>query len=220
MSTHDLNDEASLVRGGGIEDVVDGIADPGQRRVAADGGVGARHVVIDRSHQTNNVQRFVWLDLSFGQIALGDQFLQQAGPFGTQDVGTRQAAISSTDDQSVDPTENHVLSRHETASPLAEAGTAGRADQGASSREPPSDILPVDLFDHITAVDQTLVTFVDGVGLTAAVDGHADDGAHSAIHTRRIAARSQHGDALFLGGFNGRLLGRSHRVDDGPADSN
>src|SRR4051794_20162855 len=66
VSAHDLNHESTLVGEGGIEYVVDSITDAGQGRVASDGGVCARHIIVNGTHQADNVQHLVRFDLLCG----------------------------------------------------------------------------------------------------------------------------------------------------------
>ncbi len=56
VPAHHLDDEAALVAGGRAGDRVQRLDDPAQRRVGADGHVGAEHIVVDRADQAHDRQ--------------------------------------------------------------------------------------------------------------------------------------------------------------------
>jgi hypothetical protein len=187
VSAHDLNHESTLVGEGGIEYVVDSITDAGQGRVASDGGVCARHIIVNGTHQADNVQHLVRFDLLCGQLTRGDEVRQQAGPFCPENIGTSQTAVTTTHHEGINTPQHHVLCSLHTASALPEAHAPSRADQGTTPGQPATDILPVQLADHVAAVDQSLVSFENSVGFTVAVDCHTDNGPHSTVHTGGIS---------------------------------
>ena len=59
MPSHHLNDERALVAGRGAAQGIHRLDDPMQGGIGADRHVGARHVVIDGSDQTNQTQEGV-----------------------------------------------------------------------------------------------------------------------------------------------------------------
>jgi hypothetical protein len=69
------------------------------------------------------------------------------------------------------------------------------------------------LLNQVPSTDQTLVSFVNGVGFATTMNCHTDDGADGAIHARSITAGGEDGDTALLSGFDGSF-GRSHRVED------
>lgn len=218
MAAHDLDDESTRVRGGGGFDVVDHLANAGQGRVAANGGVGAGEVIVDGADDADNVEVLVGGHLFRGQLARGDELVEQRGPLGAEPVGTSQGAVSSADDEGVDAMEHHVLGgRHATAS-LEKGQAPGRADERASLGQPAAHVVPLHLLDVVAAADQALVAFVDGKGVAAHVDGHAHDGAHDAVHARGVTPGGHDGD-LLLRGHGGTRVASASGVGVGAAES-
>ena len=60
LPSHHLHDECALVTGRGAAQGIHRLDDPVQGSVGADRHVGARHVVIDGSDQTNETQEGVF----------------------------------------------------------------------------------------------------------------------------------------------------------------
>ena len=108
---HDLDDESSLVGKGSGIDKVDSLADSLQRRVAANGGVCAAHVVVDAANKSDNVEVLEWLDLGWRAQFLLHQLGHQTGPFSSESVGARETAITTAYDECVDALADHVLGR-------------------------------------------------------------------------------------------------------------
>ena len=143
VAAHDLNDEAPLVGEGGVKDVVDGVADAGEGGVAANGGIGAGHVVVDGADEADDVEGAVGIDLGGRQLAGADEFLQQAGPLLAEDVGAGEGAIAAADDEGVDAPQDHVLGGAQAAGAFAEGHGASGPDEGTAAGEPAADVLPV-----------------------------------------------------------------------------
>lgn len=59
MPAHDLNYKGPRVRRCGGLNVVNHLADAGQGRVAANGGISARQVIVDGTHEANNIKMLV-----------------------------------------------------------------------------------------------------------------------------------------------------------------
>src|SRR5690349_7539252 len=102
MASHDLDDKRARVAGGSAGDGVDAFADTVETSNGADSDVGRRHVIIDGSNKSHNVEMSVLLGFFGGQLLGLDEFLQQTGPFGTEDISTGQGTISTADNKGVD----------------------------------------------------------------------------------------------------------------------
>lgn len=212
VTTHDLDDEGAGVGRGGGFDIVNHLADAVNGRVAADGDVGTGHVVVDGADETDDVEVLVGGDLLLGKLAGGDKFLEQGGPFGAEHVGTGEGSVTTTDDQGVDAVEDHVFGGDHTSGALEEGGTTLGANEGTTQREPISDILPVKPLDHVTALDQTLISVVDTVRVAIEMDGRTDDGSNDGVHARGVTSRGHDGNLLLRrgGGPGGRVDYRWH----------
>ncbi|KAH3665835.1 hypothetical protein OGAPHI_004023 [Ogataea philodendri] len=204
MTAHDLDHKRSLMGIGCCVDIVDGFADPRQRRVTADRGICERHVVVDGAQSTANVEMLVVLVLLGGDFPCFVELLNQGRPFCTEQVCARERTVSATHDQSVDTCVDHVLARCGPAPSLLELHTSGCADIGTTFSKPSTHVVPMHFPDILRpAFDKTRVPFVDSVRLAPLVDGSSDDCSDICVHSWSIAARSHDGD----------VFGRGHRLE-------
>ena len=77
MPAHDLDDEGTRVREGSRLNVVDSFANTVQRSGGTDGHVGHRHVVIDRTDETYDLEVTVSLGLFLGDFAYARKLTQR-----------------------------------------------------------------------------------------------------------------------------------------------
>lgn len=106
MSTHDLHDEASLMTRRRGHDGIDSLDDAVQSRVGANGHVRAAKVVVDRAHETDDVQVRVLRALFLGYLAGSEQLVEQRCPFAFEHVRAGQATVATDTHQVVDATFN------------------------------------------------------------------------------------------------------------------
>lgn len=80
VAAHDLNDEGSRVGGGGGGDGVDGLADAVESGKTTDGEVRHRHVVVDGSDETDDVEVGMGGRLKLGDLAWKERDQTSAPP--------------------------------------------------------------------------------------------------------------------------------------------
>jgi hypothetical protein len=206
VAAHDLDDEGALVGGGGGGELVDGVDDAVQRRVRADGHVGADHVVIDGADQSDDDQGGVGPRGLLGDGPLGGQLLNVLRPFPAELVGAGQGSVAADDDEVVDAVLQQVAGGGVAARVLTEGGAARGPDDGPALGEDRRHVGPPHLLDGAPAVDGALPSLHDRVGRGAARQGGADYGAHRRVHSLGVAARGEDSDAC------GGLLGERVHV--------
>ena len=109
VPAHHLDHKAALVALRRRPDRVDGLHDAMQRRIGADGQVGADHVVVDRAHQTRDHQPRVSVGGLPVDRAVDEQFLDQRRPLLAQQIRPGQAAVAADHDKSVDASLEQML---------------------------------------------------------------------------------------------------------------
>jgi hypothetical protein len=65
----------------------------------------------------------------------------------------------------------------------------------------------VQLADHVAAIDQSFVSFENGVGFAVAVNCHTDNSPHGTVHTGSISTRGEDTNAASLGRLSGDFGG-------------
>ena len=195
-ASHHLHHEGALVAGGRAADGVDGLGDAVQRRVGADGDVGAPHVVVDGADETGNRQMRVFGNLLGRDLALLLQLLQNPRPLGPQDVRAGEAPVAADHHQPVDAELQHVAHGLHTPLPRAKGRTPGGADDGATLLQNATHGVPAHGVDEIAPTHETLIPFVDRVHLRTPVQPGADDGAERRVHPRCVTPACQHANAL------------------------
>ena len=178
--------------GGRARDGVDGFGDAMQRRVRADGHVGAVHIVVDRADQPDDGEVAMLIRRVLGDCAGLDQFVQQRRPFLPEEVRAGQTAVAADDHERIDLMLDEILRGRAPPVAGAEVIRSGRADDGAALAQNAADRIPVHLADPIAAIDHALIAFVDRVHRHTAIERGADDGAHGRVHAGRIAAAGQY----------------------------
>ena len=84
---------------GGRNDAVNGLHDAAQRRVGADGHVGAAEVVVDGADDAHDVEVRIVFQLLVGDQLLLPKFGQKFGPFVPEQVGSGQGTVAADDDK-------------------------------------------------------------------------------------------------------------------------
>jgi hypothetical protein len=167
MAPHHLDDEGSLVAGGGRGEVVDGVDDAVQGGVGADRHVGADQVVVDRSDDPGDHQAGMLVGGLLGEVAALDQLGDQPGPLVAQPVEAGEGAVPADHHEPVDVALQEVEDGLEPPLALAHLLAPVGADDGAAAVEDRADVLPAERPDAVPAVDHPLVALVDGVDLGA-----------------------------------------------------
>lgn len=96
-----------------------------------------------------------------GQLPVLDELLQQAGPFGTEEISTGQGTISSADNKGVDSLLDQVSGGQKTTRAFAESLAASGSDNGTTCAEISLDIVPAHLSNHITTIDKSYTRLLD-----------------------------------------------------------
>ena len=109
MTTHYLDDEGSLVAGGGGGEVVNGIDDAVQSRVRADGHVGSNEIVVDGTDESRDHEGGVLAGHLGAHPTRVDKFGDEIGPLGAQHVQTSERTIATNDDETIDSVLQEVL---------------------------------------------------------------------------------------------------------------
>lgn len=199
VTAHDLDHERPRMRVGGGINVVNGLADPVERRVRSDGGIGGGHVVVDAAHGSADVQVLVVVVLVGGDGVGVPQFLDQRRPFSPEQVGPRERAISPTYNESIDAGVDEMLAPLQAAGPLLEVHATGSPDVGPTFAEIAPDVLPRHLPDVLgPTTDQALVALTHRKRFAPTVDGGPDYGPHAGVHAGSVSAGGHHGDVAFL----------------------
>ena len=82
--------------------VVDSFTYPMQCCRCTDREICHTHIVVNRSNQPNDTEVSVLFDLFVRDLAIRLQRADVGGPFGAKDIGTRQRAITTADDERID----------------------------------------------------------------------------------------------------------------------
>ena len=172
VAAHHLHEKDAVVRGGRVADLVDAVDDGVERRIVADGRIGAVEIVVDRAGKADH--RHV--------VFAGEIF------------GAGKRAVAADHDQGVDM----VVVQHFKGLGAAFRRPEFLAAGGLENRAAPLD----DIADRFAgkfldfAVDQAFIAPVDTVHFPACEDGGTRDRADGGIHSRRIAAGSQDADGM------------------------
>jgi hypothetical protein len=199
VAAHYLDHKGALVAGGGRADRVEGLGDPVEGRVGADGHVGAAEVVVDRADHADDAEEGVARGRGGVDRPLGHELGEQLGPLLAEQVGPGEAAVAADHHEPVDAVGQEVGRRRAAALAGAKLRAAGGADRRAALLEDAAHVLPAHASDQRPALNQALVALVDREHLAAAADPGAHHRAHRRVHPRRVPAAGQDADAqLFL----------------------
>ena len=170
VAAHDLDEEEALMAGGRVADLVDAVHDGVQRRVVADGRVGAVEVVVDGAGESDD----------------------REGVLVAEDAGTGQRTVAADNDERVDSAAlQHVIGTLASFGGLELLASRGLQDC-AAALDDVRDVLGRELLDLVR--DQTFVTTVDTVYLESGEDGGAGDRTDSGVHARSVTSRCQNTD--------------------------
>lgn len=86
MTAHHLHDECTLMRVRRTNDGINGLDDPMQSRICADGHVRATKIVINRTDHAGDVQYTVLFALLIVDLFVVEQLVQQTAPFLTEQI--------------------------------------------------------------------------------------------------------------------------------------
>ena len=168
VAAHHFHEEDAVVRGGGVADLVDAVDDGVERRVVADGRVGAIEIVVDGAGQADD-----------RDVVLTGQFLRSG-----------ERAVAADDDQRADMILFQGLIGLVAPFHRTEFIAAGRLEDGAAALDGVAHRFAGELLD--LAVDESLPPPVDAVDFQAFEDGGAGDRADGRIHARGVTAGRQY----------------------------
>ena len=157
---------------GRVAQLVDRLHDGVQRRVVADGRVGAAQVVVDGARQPHN-RDVVLL---------------------CEDVGTGQRAVAADDHQCVDAGRHHVLIGRLASLCRHELLAAGRLEDCAALLDDVADAAGFEFDDFIE--HKALVATHNALDREALEDGRAGDRADCCIHAGGVASRGENADTI------------------------
>ncbi len=197
IAAHDFHDENPLMAECGAAQCVDGVHDPVQRRIRADGHVGVGHVVVDRTDHADNLELRIGLPLFGGDPALCFQLGREVAPIGAECVGSPQAAVAADDDQAVDPAADQVFRRFQFALERMKFLTARSPDHGSPEPDDAGHRIPLH-FDN-PVFDQPLIALINRIDVQFIGNAGADNGTDGGVHSGGISATGQHGNgAIFI----------------------
>ena len=158
--------------GGGVADFVGALHNGVQRRVVADGGVGAVQVVVDGAGQADHRE------------------VELVG----KDARAGERAVAADDDDGVDAVAAcHVVGQLAAFGGL-ELLAARRLEDGAAALDDVGDVLGVEVNDFVG--DEAAVAAVNALDLETVENCGAGDRADGGVHSRRIASRGEDADGL------------------------
>lgn len=129
---------------------------------------------VDRADETDEGKARVLLGYLRRYSTLVDEFRNESTPLAAENVGPRQASVSTNDDQTVDPLEDEVLGRQEPPLSRPESLTPRGTDARTALLENSPDRTPRHLPDPVATVDESLkARFGHGIHLGAAVQGRS-----------------------------------------------
>ena len=192
IATHHLDHEGALVTRRGAVDRVDGLGDAMQGRVGADGHVRSEHVVVDRTNHPDEGQTAVRIGQRLADLALCHQLLEQLRPLIAEEVGSRQAAVPTDDNEGVDTQFHEIPSGPAASFAGAELGATGGAQNRSPLMQDASDITRGHRPDPVASIDQTLHPFEHPVDIEPLGQPGSHDGAYRGVHPGRVAAARQH----------------------------
>ena len=175
--------------------LVDRVHDAVQRGVSADRHVGAHHVVVDRSDQTDDDEIRVGESILLRNNALIGEFSNVLPPLASKLVRSRQGSVAADHDEVVDPVFEEV--GRGTVAPLvgAEVRAAGCADDRPAFGEDRGHVRPFHSLDGIASVAGPLPSFEDGVGLRAPGQRRSHNPANGRVHSLGVSAGCEDSDA-------------------------
>eukprot|EP01136_Pigoraptor_vietnamica_P032053 Opistho-1_new@93416 len=193
VAAHDFQHERALVARRRALDRVDGLDDAVHRRVGADGDVRPAHVVVDRSHKTDDVEIADNVSLLLCDLPGREKLLDVTAPLLLEEVRASEASVATDHNQAVDAVLDEVLGGNQAPRPLAKCLATGRPNHSATLAEDAGCVLPVHLADEIAAIDHALVSLVDSIRVHVVVHGNTHNGANGSIHayTRRKRGQSR-----------------------------
>ncbi len=192
VSAHHLDDERALVARRRALQSVDRLGDAVQRRVGTDRHVRAEHVVVDRADETDHREIVVGVGPCPVDRTLGDELVEQLGPFGAELGGPAEAAITADHDERVDVALDEVAGGAPSALASPEVGAAGCPQNRPALVQDPPDIRRRHRTDAIAAVDQALQALVDTEHLESGGEAAADDRSNCRVHAGGVAAAGEH----------------------------
>ena len=80
-----------------------------QRRGCADGHICETHVIVDRSDKADDAKMTVFRELVWCNFTLSVEGLEERRPLNPKDVGSRERAVTTTDDEGVDALADEVV---------------------------------------------------------------------------------------------------------------
>ena len=165
-----------------------------QCSVRADRHVGADHIVVDGTNQSDDVKALMRFRLFGADLAFIDQLTEVLGPFRAEFFGSRQRSIAANDDEAVDPLLNQVQCRCVTSFILAKFWTTSGTDDRSALRKDSRGIGPGHGANAIATFHCARPTVEDRKGASASGKRGADDCANRGIHSLRIPARGEDTD--------------------------
>ena len=195
VTAHDLDDKRALVGGRRAGQLVDRVHDAVQRGVSADRHVGAHHVVVDRSDQTNDDEIRVGESILLRNDALISELSNVLPPLASKLVRSRQGSVAADHNEVVDPVFEEV--GRGAVAPLvgAEVRATGCADDRTAFGEDGGHVRPFHSLDGVASVACPLPSFEDGVGLRAPGQRRSHNPANGRVHSLGVSAGCEDSDA-------------------------
>ena len=194
VPAHHLDDEGALVARGRAADGVNRLGDAVERRVGADGHVGAGGVVVDRADQADNRQPRMARGRRRVDLAPGHQFLDMIRPLAAKHVRPGERAVAAHHDQAVDAVPQDGAGGLQAALPRAELLGPRRPDHGPAALDDAAHIRPAERPDLVAALDEAEIALENRAHLESVVQARPDNRPDGRVHAGGVPAAGQNSD--------------------------